>query len=50
MNRVIEANDLHFDEILDRRFSFVEAEKALDYLWDGKHLGKVVIDLSGDQV
>jgi NADPH:quinone reductase-like Zn-dependent oxidoreductase len=47
MNRVIEANELRFEEIIDRRFSLAEAEKALAYLWDGKHLGKIVLELDG---
>jgi hypothetical protein len=32
MNRVIEVNQLRFDTIIDRKFSFEEAGRALEYL------------------
>ena len=48
MNRVIEVNQLRFDTIIDRRFPFEQAGKALEYLWSGNHVGKIVIELSED--
>ena len=32
--------------VVDKVFSFEEAREALQYLWDGKHFGKVVIQVS----
>lgn len=45
MNRVIDANHMRFDDIVDRTFNFEEAEEAFEYLWSGKHVGKIVIDM-----
>ena len=45
MNKVIEASKLRFEDIIDRKFSFEQADKALEYLWSGQHVGKVVIEM-----
>ncbi|KPI35781.1 Zinc-type alcohol dehydrogenase-like protein [Cyphellophora attinorum] len=34
--------------VVDKVFSFDDARDALQYLWDGKHFGKVVIEVSPD--
>ncbi|KAH7317174.1 chaperonin 10-like protein [Stachybotrys elegans] len=44
MNRAIEANDLH--PVLDTNFFKLEhALEAYDYLWDQKHVGKVIVQI-----
>ena len=45
MNRVIELNRMRFEDIIDKKFSFEQAEEAFEYLWSGKHSGKVVIEV-----
>jgi len=34
---------MNFEEIIDRKFPFEKAAEAFQYLWEGKHVGKVVI-------
>jgi NADPH:quinone reductase-like Zn-dependent oxidoreductase len=46
MNKVIDATNLRFEDVIDRRFSFDEAEEAIKYLWSAKHVGKIVIDVA----
>jgi hypothetical protein len=36
---------LHFDDIMDRRHAFDQAAEAFDYVWHGKHVGKVAIEM-----
>ena len=47
MNDLIEAVGLRFEDIIDKRFGFdqSEVEEAFEYLWQGKQVGKVVIEL-----
>ena len=45
MNRMIVATGLRFEDVIDRRFKFEEADEAIKYLWSGKHIGKVVIEV-----
>jgi threonine dehydrogenase-like Zn-dependent dehydrogenase len=47
MNRLIEAKQIRLEDIIDRRFGFDEAAEALEYLWNGQHLGKVVLEIAG---
>jgi threonine dehydrogenase-like Zn-dependent dehydrogenase len=47
MNALISASNIRFEDIIDKRFSFFKAAEALEYLWSGKHVGKVVIELDG---
>jgi len=44
MNAAISAHKLH--PIIDRTFSFADAQKALTYLESGTHFGKVVIKIN----
>jgi len=44
--RVINANKMGFSEIMDKVFPFEEASDAFAYLWSGKHVGKVVIEIA----
>jgi NADPH:quinone reductase-like Zn-dependent oxidoreductase len=44
MNKMISATGLRFDDVIDRRYKFEEAEEAIKYLWSGKHVGKVVVE------
>lgn len=43
--QVVSANEIDFSALIDRTFKFEEAEEAFAYLWSGKHVGKVVIEL-----
>lgn len=43
MNRAIDANNIH--PIVDKTFPFDQAKEAYQYLWEQKHIGKVVIQL-----
>lgn len=45
MNQMIESSKLRFDDLIDRSFSFDEAPQAFSYLWQGAHVGKVVITM-----
>lgn len=45
MNRAIAANEMRFTDVIDRIFQFEEAEAAMEYLWSGQHVGKVVIQV-----
>lgn len=46
LNRFFEDNKVSLASLVDERvFSFDEAEAAFDYLWSGKHVGKVVVRL-----
>ncbi|KAH7222685.1 uncharacterized protein BKA55DRAFT_668225 [Fusarium redolens] len=45
MNRAIEANDIH--PVLDERvLELDQAREAYQYLWDQKHLGKIVLRIA----
>ena len=45
MNKLIDANGLKFMELIDKAFKFVDAAEAFEYLWAGKHIGKIVIEM-----
>jgi NADPH:quinone reductase-like Zn-dependent oxidoreductase len=45
MNRAIEANDIH-PLLDDRVFVLDQAREAYQYLWDQKHIGKVVLRIT----
>jgi hypothetical protein len=45
LNRAVTANGLGFTDVIDRTFPFGRAEEAFDYVWSGKHVGKVVIEM-----
>lgn len=33
------------DDLIDRTFPFAEAEEALQFIWEGKQIGKVVLQV-----
>lgn len=43
MNNCIDANNIH--PVIDKTFSFEDAKEAYKYVWEQKHVGKVVIQL-----
>ena len=45
LNRVIEVNGLRFGDIIAQKFTFEKAGEAMDYLWSGKHVGKVIVEI-----
>ena len=45
LNAFIVEKDVRLDSLIDRIFSFDDANAAFDYLSSGKHVGKVVIKL-----
>ncbi|KAF2730599.1 NAD(P)-binding protein [Polyplosphaeria fusca] len=45
MNRLIESNDIRFNELIDKKFEFERAGEAFEYLWSGQHVGKIVIEI-----
>jgi NADPH:quinone reductase-like Zn-dependent oxidoreductase len=47
MNNVIASTGMRFEDVIDRTFGFEQeaVEAAFDYLWQGKHVGKVVIEV-----
>jgi NADPH:quinone reductase-like Zn-dependent oxidoreductase len=42
---VISATQMTFEDILDSTWSFDKSEEAIEYVWQGKQIGKVVIEL-----
>jgi NADPH:quinone reductase-like Zn-dependent oxidoreductase len=42
----ISATQMTFEDILDSTWSFDKAEEAIEYVWQGKQVGKVVIKLA----
>ena len=36
------AAHIHIDNIIDSVYSFDQAEEAIQYLWEGKHVGKIM--------
>ncbi|KAF2474446.1 NAD(P)-binding protein [Lindgomyces ingoldianus] len=45
VNRFLEEKSVRLDKIIDRTFWFDEAKDAFDYLWSGKHVGKIVVKI-----
>jgi NADPH:quinone reductase-like Zn-dependent oxidoreductase len=43
MNRWLEEKEVKLTPALDRVFKFSESKEAFDYLYSGKHTGKIVI-------
>lgn len=41
----ISATQMTFDDIIDSVWSFDKAEEAIEYMWQGKQVGKVVIEI-----
>jgi threonine dehydrogenase-like Zn-dependent dehydrogenase len=46
LNKFLEERQVRLDPLIDDRiFDFEHSQEAFDYLWSGKHVGKVVIRL-----
>jgi NADPH:quinone reductase-like Zn-dependent oxidoreductase len=43
LNRFLDERKVKLDGIIDKVFAFDDSAKAIDYLYSGKHVGKVVI-------
>lgn len=43
---MIEATEMKFDDLVDKVFRFDQAEEALEYVWKGQQVGKVVIEIT----
>ncbi|CAM1507795.1 Fc.00g046430.m01.CDS01 [Cosmosporella sp. VM-42] len=41
----LSATEIRFDDIIDSVFPFEKAEEAIEYIWQGKQVGKLVIRL-----
>lgn len=41
----LEATQMQLDDIIDKVYSFDEAEEAVQSLWEGKVVGKIVLRL-----
>jgi hypothetical protein len=39
----LEATHMRLDDIIDKVYSFEEAEEAVQALWEGKVVGKIVL-------
>ncbi|KAF2202620.1 NAD(P)-binding protein [Delitschia confertaspora ATCC 74209] len=45
LNRYLEEKNIRLTPALDRVFSFEQSKEAFDYLYSGKHMGKIIIKL-----
>ncbi|KAK5675000.1 hypothetical protein LTS10_012412 [Elasticomyces elasticus] len=45
LSKFLEEKEVRLDPLIDRTFSFDESSQAFDYLYSGKHVGKVIIKL-----
>lgn len=45
LSSALAATRIKFDDIIDSTWSFDNANEALQYLWEGKHVGKLVIEI-----
>lgn len=45
VNRFLEEKNVKLDAIIGRSFAFEDSPKALEYMAEGKHIGKIVIKL-----
>lgn len=44
LNSFLDEKQVRLDPLVDDKvFNFKDSQAALDYLWSGKHMGKVVI-------
>lgn len=44
----ISATQMTFEDILDSTWSFDKADEAIEYVWQGKQVGKVIVKLKLD--
>lgn len=45
LNKFLEEKNVQLDSIIDRTYAFEDCPAAFEYLYSGKHVGKVVIKL-----
>ncbi len=45
LSTALTATKIKFDDIVDSTWAFDDAGAALQYLWEGKQVGKVVIQI-----
>jgi Zn-dependent alcohol dehydrogenase len=45
LSSAVTAAHLTFDDIIDTTYPFEEAKDALEFLWEGRQVGKVVITI-----
>lgn len=45
LSRALTASNIRLDDIIDSVWSFDKAEEALQYLWEGRQVGKIVIGM-----
>jgi Zn-dependent alcohol dehydrogenase len=45
MYAAVAATRMRFDDIVDARFDFKKADEAIEHVWQGKQIGKVVVSL-----
>ena len=45
LSAALTVTEIKFDDIIDSTWEFDDADKALQYLWEGKQIGKVVIGI-----
>jgi len=41
----LSATQMRFDDIIDSVYRFDQADEAIEYIWQGKQVGKLVIRL-----
>lgn len=49
LSAALEATNTQFDDMIDKIYSFFEAEEAVQSLWEGKVVGKIVLRLRADK-
>lgn len=42
----LSASKTNLDDLIDSVFPFEEAEEAVEYLWQGKQVGKIVLQVT----
>ena len=45
LTAALTATRIKFDDIIDSIWAFDKADEALQYVWEGKQVGKVVIQI-----
>lgn len=45
LSTALTATKIIFDDIIDSTWGFDKADEALQYVWEGKQVGKVVIQI-----
>lgn len=46
LNKFLVEKKVHLGSVIDRTFAFEDSPAALDYLWSGAHVGKVVVKIA----